>query len=508
MIGRVSSKFDRFQWFPLWPTLLLAYFIWKLARNGPSFIGIIGGLVILLWFLGAWFNVFSKGKLLDWLNSSDAEDDDLPVIPDSFSAYENSASDLTPLQKAISESFSGDRELAGAIDELDLESVTEERDAIAICAALQDCAAGSGTEWEHLLPLLAIPGSARVYRIFNEQALPLLRRIFLKRREEADEEESEVLFPIIKLFVGYGFVAGFQDVVEASRDPKFSEKFRWVSVFGSADKDDPDSVKLNALMAESLPIGFARIAFLDWSNEWCINSILKSHPFDSDEGVAVLEGYLSDPDSDNFSYAVSAAVAVAFISEPKRNSLIALSRDHPDPHVQLECAWAMARLKMPIGIRDLSNATLDWRIGATAKRYMEELGLRDEIPPGALDPRHLAISAMAEWLAHPNELGRFPDSLTILDQRELHWPATDSKQLQTLLHWKLGDDEGVSWTGSTTWALFSCAERDMPILDLYAMYNSWQMRANKVPEAPESFSDLETGRAILLRANPGCVWES
>jgi hypothetical protein len=137
---------------------------------------------------------------------------------------------------------------------------------------------------------------------------------------------------------------------------------------------------------------------------------------------------------------------------------------------------------------------------------MEELELHDEIPAEAMDPKHVALSDMANWLAHPNELGEFPDSLTIVDQRELSWPATGEHELQTLLHWKLKDDEGVSWTGSTTWALFSSAEPGMPILDLYAMYNSWEMRANEVPGAPESFSDLEAGRRILIEANPGEDW--
>lgn len=161
---------------------------------------------------------------------------------------------------------------------------------------------------------------------------------------------------------------------------------------------------------------------------------------------------------------------------------------------------------MPEGIRELAAATLDWKTGATAKSYLEELGLADEIPPAAVDPGLVALSEMARWLAHPCELARLPHSLTILDQRELRWPATGKRELQTLLHWKLDEDEGISWTGSNTWALFSSAKPDIPIPDLYAMYNSWEMQANGVPEAPESFSDLESGRTILLGANPDVKW--
>ena len=113
---------------------------------------------------------------------------------------------------------------------------------------------------------------------------------------------------------------------------------------------------------------------------------------------------------------------------------------------------------------------------------------------------------LADWLSHPNELGAPPDSLTIIDQRELFWPAAGKRELQTLLHWKCGGNEGVCWTGSTTWALFSESDADQPVLDLYAMYHSWHMKAENHPKAPESFTDLEAGRAILSEANPGQDW--
>lgn len=391
---------------------------------------------------------------------------------------------------------------------LGLETVDDERDATAICAALQDCIGETESHLKALCSLLVNPGSAKVYRIFSEQALPLLHQIFIRRRSDVGKKDASNLLEILTLLVAYGHLPAFPDIADASRDPKFCSNYRWVSIFNQVNKEDPDFIRLVSLMVDPIPDDFARVAFLDWANEGCINSTISDHPFDSDAGEAALEKFLSNSDPEEFSYAVSAAVAIPFIHRSKRGSLLALSRDHPDPKVQLETAWALARMKLPNGIRDLSNATLDWRIGATARRYMEQLGLRDEIPPAALDRKHAAIAKMAEWLAHPQELGHYPDSLTILDQRELHWPATDRKELQTLLHWKLREEDGVSWTGSTTWALFSSAETNMPILDLYAMYNSWEMRKNEVLGAPESFSDLETGRDILVRANPTEAWEA
>lgn len=502
----MASKFDRIQWHPFLPTLFLAYYVWRISERGLTTLGIIGGSVVLIWFLGAWYNLFSKGNLLRWFDSTDEDEDSLPEVPASFSAIEKSGVPLTPLQRAISDGLAGRKELREALRELEIESVDYERDATAICAALRDCEGNPATPWEDLVSLVDRPGSARVYRIYLQQALPIAHRIFLRDRKTADKDSAGKLLSILRLFTAYGYHPAFRDIALASRDPLFCEEYRWVSLFSNANNEDPDSLKLNLLLAKPLPKGFARIAYLDWSNQWCIEATLANHPFDSDEGVAALEELLAETDPEKTSHAVSATAAIPFLSHAKRDFLLLLARGHADPDVRLESAWAAARLKMPEGVRDLAAATLDWKTGAKAKRYMEELGLNDEIPAHALDPKHDALCEMARWLAHPCELGRFPDSLTIVDQRELHWPATGKRELQTLLHWKLADDEGISFTGSCTWALFSCAEPDMPLLDLYAMYNSWQMQANKLPDAPESFSDLESGRAILIRANPDMEW--
>ena len=487
----------------------MAYNIWRISGKGIGSlgaIGLIGFFVVLFWFLAAWYNLMSGGRFVRWLDSSEDEEDSLPEIPASFADIENSGTPLTLLQRAISDGISGRKDLSDALRELDLEKVEYERDAIAICSALQDCEGNPVLEWKEIASHIERPGSARVYRVFMERGLAIAHRLFLRDRKNAGKDQVSGLLSVLRMFVAYGYAPAFPAIGEASRDPVYCSDYRWVSIFNNADKDDPDALKLNRLLAEPLPDGFARIAYLDWSNQWCIESTLGSHPFDSDAGVAALEEMLGECDEEKNSHATSAACAVAFLTHSRRDFLLELARNHEDPNVRLESAWAAARLKIPDGIRDLSQATLDWRMGATARRYMEELGLGDEIPPSARDPMHVAISKMAEWLAHPNELGRFPDSLTVLDQRELEWPATNKRELQTLLHWKLEEEEGISWTGSSTWALFSAAEPGMPLLDLYAMYNSWEMRANDVPDAPESLSDLEVGRLILVRANPDMEW--
>ena len=76
----MPSKFDRIQWFPLWPTLLAFYYIWLFNEKGPSTLRVIGAIVITFWFFGAWFNLLpflmtGLSVLASALHRHDAMDD-------------------------------------------------------------------------------------------------------------------------------------------------------------------------------------------------------------------------------------------------------------------------------------------------------------------------------------------------------------------------------------------------------------------------------------------------
>lgn len=179
-----------------------------------------------------------------------------------------------------------------------------------------------------------------------------------------------------------------------------------------------------------------------------------------------LEAWLANPDPEAYPSAVSAAVTIAFLTHNKTSSLLALARDHPSSDVQLEAAWALARRGKPQGIRDLVAATHDWKTCEKAVRYLEELGLRDEIPPGARDPKHAALSTIANWLADPNELAAYPDSVSLVDQREIVWPPTGERTLLSQVRWILADDEGICLTGSINWCLRGEKSRKLGVLGL------------------------------------------
>src|SRR5690606_4027677 len=116
----------------------------------------------------------------------------------------------------------------------------------------------------------------------------------------------------------------------------------------------------------------AAVCYLDAANVRA-REFNSPHPFNSPDGHALLESYLRDSDPNFNSYAHSAAAALPFQDNPPRGQLLALALDHADERVQLEAAWASARLGSRAGIEFLSRACLDWRQSSIAIEYLTEL---------------------------------------------------------------------------------------------------------------------------------------
>ncbi len=93
------------------------------------------------------------------------------------------------------------------------------------------------------------------------------------------------------------------------------------------------------------------------------------------------------------------------------------------------------------------------------------------------------MAAFADWLAHPNELGRAPDELKIVDHRTVAWPPTREPKEVWLIRYRMNDstayhgyDVGVGMVGSVTLCLFSNDLCDRPPDDVYAVHCYWEMR--------------------------------
>jgi len=369
---------------------------------------------------------------------------------------------------------------------------------------LQETATGS--------PLQAVLGlfqqveTHEAFVVLSERGLPSLRRLF--DRLIASERHSDYVLFLVKIFVLYRDQDDLPRIAQAARLPALQDRSLWSVIFESIDDAHPRRHEIIEILRDPLPRGFAGVAFLDYANSVARQESI-NHPFDSPAGRELLEAWLVDPDAGHHSYAHSAAAALPFVSEPIRSRLLALGLDHPSERVQLESAWASARLGSRAGIDYLARACLDVKVSATAVAYLEELGERNVIPARAKLPEFAAAAEMCRWLAHPMEFGRPPDEVAVVDSRTLFWPpANEPRQLWLVRYRYAGarpdgsDDVGIGMVGSITFALLGETTADMVPEDAYALHCCWELEVEHDPRAPAERS-VEAGRALLRQAGNG-----
>jgi hypothetical protein len=85
-------------------------------------------------------------------------------------------------------------------------------------------------------------------------------------------------------------------------------------------------------------------------------------------------------------------------------------------------------MEKPAGVELLVRLCRDVKYARTACEYLEELGHEDRIPAATKKLDFQAMAEMCNWLTHPNEFGRPPDTIECYDTRELYWPPTDDRR--------------------------------------------------------------------------------
>jgi hypothetical protein len=346
------------------------------------------------------------------------------------------------------------------------------------------------------------------FLVLAERGLPALRAIFDALLTEP-EDHQEILLFLTKIFALYRDEQDLSRIADAARSPALHDHPLWAVVFQTIDDEHPLRDALLDALRDPLPQGFAAIAYLDFANSLARGQSL-SHPFDAPAGHAMLEGWLAGRDEDHHSFAHSAAAALPFVSEPPRGRLLALGLDHPAANVQLEAAWASAKIGSRAGIDVLSRACLDPKTSAVAVTYLEELSELNAIPAKAKNPDFAAVAEMCRWLAHPMEFGRPPDEAELYDARTLFWPPANEPRHLRLVRYRYrggrpdgSDEAGVGLVGSITFALFGEATADLPPEDVYALHCCWELEVENDPRAPAERS-VAAGRDLLRRAgNPG-----
>lgn len=185
------------------------------------------------------------------------------------------------------------------------------------------------------------------------------------------------------------------------------------------------------------------------------------HPFDSPEGLPHLRaclqtsqqipaGYIQndwdiDSDAPSVDVAIYAAEALAFITSPDRDELLQIAQQHPVSAVQLEAAWAGARLGQQSGLDELVRRARDLPVSFTAQDYLEDVGRSDLIPKECFDEdfqaRAFCAQELAAMLLKPGKI----ESIEIVDRDSFLWPL---ERMEVLLvsyrvQFKDGEDSWV-----------------------------------------------------------------
>ena len=183
---------------------------------------------------------------------------------------------------------------------------------------------------------------------------------------------------------------------------------------------------------------------------------------------------------------------------------MSLGLDHADVDIRIESSWAAAKMGDERGIERLISASKNPATAAKSVAYLMELGATERIPPESTEPSFAACAVMCQWLSHPQEFGRPPHDVRVIDSRELIWPPTGDKRLMTLVRYEYNkgdgsDDVGVGCVGSVTFALFGYSTAEQSVEDLYGLYCTWELARQGDARIK---TDAVIGRRLLAKANP------
>jgi hypothetical protein len=343
--------------------------------------------------------------------------------------------------------------------------------------------------------------SAEAFDVLRVEGLPRLLEAYDARVARLAEHGAETLLFVLKVAALYRVEAAVERISAAARTPVEPESLMWSVLFNVFDETHPYRAAVLSRLRSPLPEGFIGVAYLDLANTMARGGYLGNHPFDTPEGIDRLRAWLTD--AGETSFARSAAASLPFLSGHGRDDLLALAMDHPSLTVQMEGAWASARLGSESALKFLARTCLDPGHSATAVAHLARLGRDDLVPAQARAPDFQAVAELAAWLGDPAEHGRPPDAIEVVDTRTIHWPPTEDRRQLWLVRFRYDpkppDDpgeSGVGLVGSITFSLSGQTSADMPPDDVYALHCCWELEVNNDPRTPTSIS-VAAGRRLL-----------
>jgi len=424
---------------------------------------------------------------------------------DPSTKFTSAPSELT---RALLKARNSDLDFASALSDVrrhSVETVAEARLIVELLAKLPRESRRDGviSELSTLLALFQGVKSDEAQEELRTTGLPELCRIYDELSSSSRELFADDLMFVLKILAMYRSPEGTERVIAALSTPVSPDSSMWSIVLHQYNEEHPDTLKLLQALPDRLPAGFLRFSLLDCANSYAISRGPGAfqHPFDTVEGKQQLLEWLTDDESEEDHHAFSAATSLPFISNPERDRLLERALEHRQVDVRMEAAWASAKLGHQTGLAMLSQYCRDPRYSLTACRYLEELGHDEMIPAETKEPAFEARSRFANWLAHPNELGRAPDEVEVVDHRVLAWPPDGERKPLWLVKFRVHDPKGLEpeqtdcgLVGSVTFCLFTYKLLQRPPEDGYAIHCYWEKQfeglidaidAQQTTEAPE-----------------------
>jgi hypothetical protein len=354
------------------------------------------------------------------------------------------------------------------------------------------------------------------YEVFANQGQQVLVDFYDKILSAADGVESPYLVTqILEVLAIYETAVGTDRVIAAANAGVGAKSYGWHSIFSKYTSEHPQRTRLYSAMSKSIPKDEIAKVLLNVANQQGMSEDSFRHPFDSPKGREQLQQWLEAKGEKEQSTAYDAAVALAYVSKRHLDGLLKLAIEHPDVDVQMEGAWAAGMQGRTDELRVLVEYCKDVRYSSRAVEYLAEIGREDLVPREANEEDFRAQAEFTQWLAHPNELGEFPERVEIVDQRELIWPMEKESHRFYVLRFHARDPYGLDpdtedcgVVGSMTWCFFTMKMHRRPPEDVYAIHAYFEMNQQESIKEMDLDSDRAEDCAPWLAAWTGETLET
>ncbi|MBT1695978.1 hypothetical protein KK083_03760 [Fulvivirgaceae bacterium PWU4] len=338
----------------------------------------------------------------------------------------------------------------------------------------------------------------------NDIGIPLL--IDILSAIELKQYKSESFFScapmMLKMFAVYKNQKGWNKLAECVKSDFKNEEYMWSVILNAASDNESKYDLIIQALNGKIPSGFLGISYLDMCNAIAIRTNTFKHPFNSPQGFAFLDAIVKNNDPAGESYIVSATASIPFLAKEYQDSLLETVSKHKSIDIQMEAAWAGAKMGGNESVDKLAGFAKDYRYSTKAISYLNELHLENRIPNEIQAPDFQALSEMCNWLAHPNEYGAYPDHAEIFYKTSLYWPPTKDVRPIYLIKYTYknhkedgSDDVGIGLVGSVTFSLFGLQNMlTLKPVELLAIHCNWELEK-------ENYQDIKSGIALLKKHN-------